>query len=85
MRPVGAELDLHGLTVDEALLKLETYLDAAYKAGLRRVWIVHGKGTGILRWEVRRWLGSHPLVRRYASADPYHGGDGATEVHLNEW
>ena len=86
MRSWGEEeLDLHSLTVDEALLKLDPYLDAVFRAGLRRVWVVHGKGTGTLRREVRRRLDSHPLVKRYRPADLSHGGQGATLVELADW
>lgn len=85
MRPIAEELDLHRLTVDEALPKLDEFLHAAYQAGLYRVRIVHGKGTGILRREVGRCLANHPLVRSHGPADRYHGGIGATQVELSEW
>ena len=49
----GAELDIRGRRVDEALDALEAYLDAAYLAGLPYVRIIHGKGTGRLREAVR--------------------------------
>jgi DNA mismatch repair protein MutS2 len=78
------ELDLHGLTVDEALPRLEEFLNSAYRAGLYRVWIVHGKGWGILRREVGRYLTGHSLVRRHELADRFHGGDGATAVDLGD-
>ena len=85
MRPIGEELDLHRLTVDEALTQLDQFLNTAFQAGLYRVRIVHGKGTGILRQEVRRYLSGHPLVKSYRPADRYHGGAGATQVELSEW
>ncbi len=85
MKPIGEELDLHRLTVDEALPKLDEFLHAAYQAGLYRVWVVHGKGTGVLRREVGRYLANHPLVRSHGSADRHHGGIGATQVELSEW
>jgi len=85
MKPVGDELDLHGLTVDEALPRLEQFLYTAFKAGLHRVWVVHGKGTGVLRREMRRYLSNHPLVRSFSAADSAHGGIGATEVFLSDW
>lgn len=78
------ELDLHGLTVDEALLKLDEFIHTAYRAGYFQVRIVHGKGAGILRREVARYLSSHPLVRSHQLADRYHGGDGATIVNLSD-
>ena len=84
MRSKGDELDLHRLTVDEAIPKLEQFLYASYQAGLRRVWVVHGKGRGVLRGEVRRYLAGHPLVGSFVLADPYHGGVGATQVELSD-
>lgn len=61
MRPTQEEVDLHCLTVVEALPKLDQFLHTAFQAGLYRVWVVHGKGTGILRQEVGRYLSGHPL------------------------
>ena len=78
------EIDLHGLTVDEALTRLDGFLHTAYRAGLYRVWVIHGKGSGILRQEVGRYLSDHPLVRQHRLADRYHGGPGATQVELSE-
>jgi len=85
MKPLDEELDLHSLTVDEAIPKLDRFLNVAFQAGLYRVRIVHGKGTGVLRQEVRRYLSGHPLVKSYGPADRYHGGAGATQVELSEW
>ena len=85
MRPIGEELDLHRLTVDEALPKLDEFLHAVFQAGLYRVWVIHGKGSGVLRQEVRRYLSKHPLVKSYAPADRYHGDIGATQVELSDW
>jgi DNA mismatch repair protein MutS2 len=79
------EIDLHRLTVDEALPKLDDFLHAAFQAGLYRVWVVHGKGSGVLRQEVGRYLSKHPLVRLHSLADRYHGGIGATQVELSEY
>jgi len=83
MSKVVDELDLHGLTVDEALPRLEQFLYTAFRAGLHRVWVIHGKGTGVLRREMRRYLSKHPLVRSFSAADGAHGGIGATEVFLS--
>ncbi len=47
----GEELDLHRNTVDEAIPRLDSFLHTAFQAGLHRVWVVHGKGTGTLREE----------------------------------
>jgi DNA mismatch repair protein MutS2 len=85
MNPVREELDLHRLTVDEALPKLDEFIHSAFQAGLYRVCVIHGKGSGVLRQEVRRYLSNHPLVKSYAPADRYHGGIGATQVELSDW
>lgn len=79
---VGPQLDLHGLTVDEALLRLEKYVDDAYLAGYEEVKILHGKGTGVLRQEVRRWAQGHPLVESFRPGNPREGGDGVTILRL---
>ncbi len=83
MRPVNEEIDLHRLTVDEAIFKLADFLDAAVQVGLFRVWVNHGKGTGVLRQEIGRYLAKHPLVKSHRPADRYHGGIGVTEVDLS--
>jgi len=84
MRTDLEELDLHRHTVDEAIPKLDTFLHNAFRAGLYRVWIIHGKGTGVLRQEVGRYLTGHSLVRRFGPADRFHGGNGATQVELSD-
>ena len=84
MRPIGEEIDLHRLTVDEALPVLDEFLYTAYQAGLYRVLVIHGKGTGVLRREVGRYLANHPLVRSHSPADRYYGGIGATQIELSE-
>jgi DNA mismatch repair protein MutS2 len=76
--PLTDELDLHRLTVDEALLVLDQYLHDAYLAGYSQVRIVHGKGTGILRQMVRRELSVHPLVSSFRPGERYEGGLGVT-------
>ncbi len=79
---ISAELSLRGLTVDEALYELEKYLDQAIMAGLKRVRIVHGKGTGALRQAVQKYLKDHPMVRSVAFAEQNEGGLGASVVEL---
>ena len=76
------ELDLHCLTVDEALPRLDQYLYEAYIAGTPSVRVVHGKGTGTLRWMVRGWLMRHRLVKSFRPAELKEGGGGVTIVEL---
>ena len=76
---------LRHLTVDEALLKLDKYLNDAFMAGLWQVTVVHGKGTGTLRQTVQKMLVRHPLVKSYRLGGYGEGGDGVTVVELSQW
>ncbi|GIW17067.1 MAG: endonuclease MutS2 [Tepidiforma sp.] len=76
--PVSHEIDLRGQRAEAALERFESYLDAAFRAGLPYVRIIHGKGTGALRAAIREALARHPLVRSYESAPAAEGGDGVT-------
>ncbi|MFA5078914.1 MAG: Smr/MutS family protein [Dehalococcoidia bacterium] len=79
---INPELDLHALTVDQALPAIHEYLNDACLAGLKEVRIVHGKGTGALRQVVRRELKSHPLVKSFRTGSRFEGSTGATIVEL---
>jgi len=79
----GNEVHLRRLTVDEALLKLDKYLDDAFMAGLLQIKVIHGKGTGTLRQMVREWLAKHPLVKSYRPGKYGEGGAGVTIVELS--
>ncbi|MBA7657372.1 Endonuclease MutS2 [subsurface metagenome] len=78
----SSEVKLRHLTVDEALLKLDKYLNDAFMAGLWQVRVVHGKGTGTLRQAVHRALAQHPLVKSYRLGGYGEGGAGVTIVEL---
>jgi len=76
------EVHLRQLTADEALLKLDKYLNDAFMAGLYQVKIIHGKGTGTLRQVAREQLAKHPLVKSYRPGGYGEGGAGVTIVEL---
>jgi DNA mismatch repair protein MutS2 len=78
----GLELDLRGQRVDEALARLETYIDAAYLSGLPFARIIHGKGTGALRKAVQERVTDHPLVSKVTPAQAKEGGEGVTIIHM---
>lgn len=78
----GVEVSLRGMRANDALEKLEKYLDRAYLAGLPYVRIVHGKGTGTLRKLARELLRDHPLVAEVREAAPHEGGEGVTVAKL---
>jgi DNA mismatch repair protein MutS2 len=82
MKTVDSELRLRRLTVDEALWRLDQYLNDAFMAGLVSVRIVHGKGTGTLRRSVHESLSRHPLVKSYRLGDYGEGDYGVTIVEL---
>ena len=79
------EIHLRRLTVDEALFRLERFLNDAFLAGVPTVRVIHGKGTGTLRQAVQETLRTHPLVKSFRRARPNEGGAGATVVELAEY
>jgi len=84
MQHLSPELDLRGLLSEEALAKLDKYLDDANIAGLIEINIIHGKGTGALRQAVHQYLKIHPNVEEFRLAGFDGGGDGATIVRLGK-
>ena len=77
-------LNLIGNRVDEALARLDTFLDRASLGGSGEVTVVHGVGAGVLRAAVREHLSRHPLVTDYRQGEKYEGGDGVTVPILAE-
>lgn len=82
--PVERELDLRGMTADEAFPLIDKFIDDAVLAGLNRIDVIHGKGTGALRKKVTEFLSRHPRVRSFRLGEWNEGGIGATVVELNE-
>jgi len=79
---VSLELDLRGERYEDALLKVEKYIDDALLAGYPRVSIIHGKGTGALRNGVQEFLKHHRAVKRIRLGEPGEGGSGVTIVEF---
>lgn len=77
-----AEIDVRGRRVDEAAWEVVRALDAAVLAGLARLRIVHGRGTGALRAHLQDLLRRDPRVAAVRNADPWEGGLGVTVVEL---
>ena len=75
---ISTEINLIGMTVDEAIAHLDKYLDDAYVAHLPSVRIVHGKGTGALRNAVQAHLKNQRYVKSYRMGEPSEGGAGVT-------
>ena len=76
------ELDIRGMMPDEADLVVERYLDNAYRAKLKTVTIIHGKGTGALRSAVQQMLRRNRLVKNYRLGRYGEGETGVTVVEL---
>ncbi len=80
---IRTELKILGYTFDEALPEVKTFIDDALYAGLNKIRIVHGKGTGILRSKIRKYLRSNKKVISFHTPPPEAGGDGVTIVSFN--
>jgi DNA mismatch repair protein MutS2 len=78
------ELNLIGNNVDEALVRLERFLDESLITEAKALRIVHGYGTGQLRRAVAEFLKTHPLVASYGPAPDNQGAGGATVVELKD-
>lgn len=79
---IKQEVDLRGMTVDEALEEVDKYLDDAALAGLPRVNIIHGKGTGALREAINSFLRINSHVKSYRPGQYGEGGSGVTIVEI---
>ena len=81
-RTIKPEINLLGLTVDEAIMELDKYLDDACLSHLNSVRIVHGKGTGALRKGVHEYLKKQSYVKSFRLGEFGEGDAGVTIVEL---
>ena len=79
---VSDEINVIGMTVEEATDKLDKFLDDAALAHKARIRIIHGHGTGALRKGIGEFLASHPLVEKHSFETEEHGGKAITIVEL---
>ncbi len=84
LRSLGAspEVDLRGMTGDEAVVELDRFLDNAVMGKLSEVRIIHGKGTGAVRAAVREHLKRSPYVKAFRPGRYGEGEDGVTVAEL---
>ena len=79
---ISPEINLLGCTVDEAVAKLDKYLDDAYISKLSQVRIVHGKGTGALRAGITAYLKGIPYIKNFRLGEAGEGDAGVTIVEF---
>jgi DNA mismatch repair protein MutS2 len=79
-----SELNLVGSTVDDALTRVDKFLDESLLTEQRIIRLIHGYGTGQLRRAIATYLESHPLVAHFQPAPADQGGGGVTVVELKE-
>jgi DNA mismatch repair protein MutS2 len=78
----SSEINVIGMTVEEATDRLDKFLDDAALANIARIRIIHGHGTGALRKGIGAFLSAHPLVEKHSFETEEHGGKAITVVQL---
>ncbi len=81
-RELQTECDVRGMSLEEALLAVDMFLDGAVLNKLGQVYIIHGKGTGILRSGIQQHLKKHPAVKSFRLGKYGEGEDGVTVAEL---
>ena len=79
----SSELDLRGMTAEEALMELDRFLDLAFRLRLPSATIIHGKGTGVLRQAVHSRLKGARQVKSFRLGAYGEGENGVTIVQMN--
>jgi DNA mismatch repair protein MutS2 len=82
IREIPSELNVIGLTIEDALPKVDKFIDQALLHGLERVLIIHGVGSGRLRDAIGKYLNDHQGVKGFAPGETMRGGRGITVVDL---
>lgn len=76
------DLDLRGMSMEDALDELERNVDAALQAGSDRLKVIHGHGTGVLKKAIRNYCARNSFIKRWQVAPKDKGGDGVTWIEL---
>ncbi|WP_338043930.1 endonuclease MutS2 [Paenibacillus lutrae] len=80
---IRMELDLRGANVEEGILDLDQFLDESFLNNFGQVFVIHGKGTGVLRAGIQDYLRKHKHVKSFRIGAYNEGGNGVTVVELN--
>ena len=81
---VPPEVDVRGMTAEDAWEMVDKYVDDAALCGLPFVRVIHGKGKGILARRLKEMLSSHPRVRSHRFGEAGEGGTGVTLIDLEK-
>lgn len=76
------EIDVRGLYKEDAIIKVDKFIDDAYYNNISRIRIIHGKGSGILKNAISNFLSKDKRVKKFEYEKPEAGGDGVTIVSL---
>lgn len=79
---VRVELDLRGSNLEDSLVEVDRFLDEGFLSNLGQVYIIHGKGMGILRSGIQEYLRKHRNVKSYRLGNYGEGGTGVTVVEF---
>ena len=82
VRSAKTELDLRGMTADEALVELDRFIDSCVLSNVPSITIIHGKGTGVLRAAVQQRLKSHKNIQTFRLGAYGEGESGVTVAEL---
>lgn len=77
-----SSVDVRGMTVEEAVLDLDKFIDGVLRSGLNEITIIHGKGTGALRKGIHVYLRKHPNIRTFRVGTFGEGEEGVTIAEL---
>ena len=78
----STEVDVRGMTTDEAIMEVDRFLDSCVLTHVGTVTVIHGKGTGALRAAIQQHLKRHPSVRSFRTGVYGEGENGVTIVEL---
>lgn len=81
-RKASMELDIRGMTADEGVMEVDGFIDSCLISGLKFITIIHGKGTGVLREAVQKFLKQNKFVKSYRPGVYGEGEAGVTVVEL---
>ncbi|MNH95495.1 Endonuclease MutS2 [compost metagenome] len=79
---IRTELDMRGMNLEEAMMEADRFLDESFLSNMGQVYLIHGKGTGVLRTGLQEYVRRHKHVKSYRMGNYNEGGAGVTIVEL---